>query len=389
MSENELFQLGAFEHNKSFQLNNINNLNNTNNLNLNINLNNNTIKRGKNIRFQNSYKNISKSRNILDARRRSSYFTHYSGHPQRRVTEIETLDYSSSKEQVKRDDDFFKLKKCIEDSSLDTFIEILSNQETKWFLEYNDLDYYLFYHAIKFSRNEFIVEMQKLKYELNKNMLLMETYEEYIKKESTDKEKEKINLTLYEIKEPLEKENYKFLINKCYGIDPDFCIVEFYFLLMANLFDEAINLLEMSYAENIKLILNEKFIGDENNLLEQIFKEPDIAKSVICTSLKRGLDGIAYSIYKFSGILLDEDILECAVEGECSIFLADIWESSKNFYGLNNNYSVKIGFYKYLVIMLENQKYKMIIDAIKNWHEVYKEENIFELLSKYNESLAM
>ena len=389
MSENELFQLGAFEHNKSFQLNNINNLNNTNNLNLNINLNNNTIKRGKNIRFQNSYKNVSKSRNILDARRRSSYFTHYSGHPQRRVTEIETLDYSSSKEQVKRDDDFFKLKKCIEDSSLDTFIEILSNQETKWFLEYNDLDYYLFYHAIKFSRNEFIVEMQKLKYELNKNMLLMETYEEYIKKESTDKEKEKINLTLYEIKEPLEKENYKFLINKCYGIDPDFCIVEFYFLLMANLFDEAINLLEMSYAENIKLILNEKFIGDENNLLEQIFKEPDIAKSVICTSLKRGLDGIAYSIYKFSGILLDEDILECAVEGECSIFLADIWESSKNFYGLNNNYSVKIGFYKYLVIMLENQKYKMIIDAIKNWHEVYKEENMFELLSKYNESLAM
>ena len=389
MSENELFQLGAFEHNKSFQLNNINNLNNTNNLNLNINLNNNTIKRGKNIRFQNSYKNISKSRNILDARRRSSYFTHYSGHPQRRVTEIETLDYSSSKEQVKRDDDFFKLKKCIEDSSLDTFIEILSNQETKWFLEYNDLDYYLFYHAIKFSRNEFIVEMQKLKYELNKNMLLMETYEEYIKKESTDKEKEKINLTLYEIKEPLEKENYKFLINKCYGIDPDFCIVEFYFLLMANLFDEAINLLEMSYAENIKLILNEKFIGDENNLLEQIFKEPDIAKSVICTSLKRGLDGIAYSIYKFSGIVLDEDILECAGEGECSIFLADIWESSKNFYGLNNNYSVKIGFYKYLVIMLENQKYKMIIDAIKNWHEVYKEENIFELLSKYNESLAM
>ena len=159
---------------------------------------------------------------------------------------------------------------------------------------------------------------------------------------------------------------------------------------MANLFDEAINLLEMSYAENIKHILNEKFIGDENNLLEQIFKEPDIAKSVICTSLKRGLDGIAYSIYKFSGIVLDEDILECAVEGECSIFLADIWESSKNFYGLNNsNYSVKIGFYKYLVIMLENQKYKMIIEAIKTWHEVYKEENIFELLSKYNESLAM
>ena len=373
MSENEFFQLGGgFEHNKSFQ----------NNPNQNSNL-----KRGKNIRFQNSYKNISRTRGLLDNRRRSSYFTHYSGHPQRRFIENDTLEFSSTKEQVKRDDEFFKLKKCIEDSSLDTFIDILSNQETKWFLEYNDLDYYLFYHAIKFSRNEFITEMQKLNYELNKNMLLMETYEEYIKKESN--EKEKINLTLYEIKEPLEKENYKFLINKCYGIDPDSCIVEFYFLLMANLFDEAINLLEMSYAENIKLILNEKFIGDENNLLEQIFKEPDIAKSVICTSLKRGLDGIAYSIYKFSGILLDEDILECAVEGECSIFLADIWESSKNFYGLNNNYSVKIGFYKYCVIMLEHKKYKMIMEAIKNWHEVYKEENIFELLSKYNESLAM
>ena len=377
MSENEIFQVGAFEHNKSFQINN-------------QNLNNNTIKRNKNIRFQNSYKNVAKPRAVLDARRRSSYFTHYSGHPQRKITESETLEYSSSKEQVKHDDDFFKLKKCIEDSSLDTFIEILSNQETKWFLEYNDLDYYLFYHAIKFSRNEFITEMQKLKYELNINLLLMETYEEYIKKSSNDREKEKINLTQYEIKEPLEKENYKFLITKCYGIDPDSCLVEFYFLLMSNLFDEAINLLEMSYAEKIKFILNEKFIGDENNLLEQIFKEPDIAKSVICTSLKRGLDGIAYSIYKFSGIVLDEDILECAVEGECSIFLADIWESSKNFYGLNNsNYSVKIGFYKYLVIMLENQKYKMIIEAIKTWHEVYKEENIFELLSKYNESLAM
>ena len=377
MSESEIFQVGAFEHNKSFQINN-------------QNLNNNTLKRVKNIRFQNSYKNVSKPRANLDARRRSSYFTHYSGHPQRKITESETLEYSSSKEQVKHDDDFFKLKKCIEDSSLDTFIEILSNQETKWFLEYNDLDYYLFYHAIKFSRNEFIIEMQKLKYELNKNLLLMETYEEYIKKTNNEKEKEKINLTQYEIKEPLEKENYKFLITKCYGIDPDSCLVEFYFLLMAHLFDEAINLLEMSYAEKIKFILNEKFIGDENNLLEQIFKEPDIAKSVICTSLKRGLDGIAYSIYKFSGIVLDEDILECAVEGECSIFLADIWESSKNFYGLNNsNYSVKIGFYKYLVIMLENQKYKMIIEAIKTWHEVYKEENIFELLSKYNESLAM
>ena len=376
MSENELFQSTAFEHNKSFQLTNTNNSN---------------VKRGnKNIQFQNSYKNLPKTRGLLDARRRSSYFTHYSGHPQRKFTESETVDYSSTKDQYKRDDDFFKLKRCIEDSSLDTFIEILSNQETKWYLEYNDLDYYLFYHAIKFSRNEFITEMQKLNYELNKNLLLMETYEEYIKKQSNEKDKDKFNLTSYEIREPLEAENYKFLITKCYGIDPENCIVEFYFLLMSNLFEEAIMLLEMSYAEKIKFILNEKFIGDETNLLEQIFKETDIAKNVICTCLERGLDGIAYAIYKFSGITLDENILECAVVGECSIFLSDIWESSKNFYGLNNsNYSVKIGFYKYLIIMLEKKKYKMIIEALKTWHEVYKEENIFELLSTYNESLAM
>ena len=82
MSESEIFQVGAFEHNKSFQINN-------------QNLNNNTLKRVKNIRFQNSYKNVSKPRTNLDARRRSSYFTHYSGHPQRKITESETLEYSS------------------------------------------------------------------------------------------------------------------------------------------------------------------------------------------------------------------------------------------------------------------------------------------------------
>ena len=45
--------------------------------------------------------------------------------------------------------------------------------------------------------------------------------------------------------------------------------------------------------------------------------------------------------------------------------------------------------YKNLLIKLEKKKYKMIIEAIKTWHEAYKEENIFELLSTHNESLAM
>ena len=335
----------------------------------------------------NSYKNLTKFR-ILGENRRGSNFTHNSGR-HRKFSETDTLEYSSSKDQRNRDDDFIKLKKYIEDSSLDTFSEILSDQEVKWHLEHNGLDYDLFYHAVKFNRNEFIQEMQRLGYNLNKDLLLIETYEEYLKKSNKNKEKERITSFTYEFKEPLTPENYEFLITKCYGIEPETCMVEFYFLLMSNLFDAATTLLQMSYAENIKAILNEKFIGDENNLLEQLFKEPEIAKDVICASLMRGLDGIAYSIYKFSGIFLDENILECAVEGECTIFLTNVWESSKQFYGINNIMPVKISFYKYLTIMLERGKYKMASEAIKTWTDAYKEENIFELLINYNEGLAM
>ena len=50
---------------------------------------------------------------------------------------------------------------------------------------------------------------------------------------------------------------------------------------------------------------------------------------------------------------------------------------------------MKIGFYKYLAIMLDKGKYKMASEAIKTWHEAYKEENIFELLIKHSEGLAM
>lgn len=336
-----------------------------------------------------SYKNLQKFRIVGESNRRGSNLTHNSGHRHRKFSETDTMEYSSSKDQKNRDDDLIKLKRCIEDSSLDTFTEILSDQEIKWYLEHNDLDYELFYHAIKFNRNEFIQEMQKLGYVLNKNLLLIESYEDYLKKTSKEKEKERMYSLNYELKEPLTAENYDFLITKCYGIDPDTCMVEFYFLLMVNLFEAATTLLLMSYAENIKLILNEKFIGDENNLLEQLFKEPDIAKDVICASLTRGLDGVAYSIYKFSGIALDENIIECAVEGECTNFLSNIWESSKKFYGINNIFSVKISFYKYLTIMLEKGKFKMASEAIKTWPEAYKEENIFELLINHNESLAM
>ena len=335
----------------------------------------------------NSNKNLAKFRMIGENYRRGSNLTHNSGHRHRKFSETDTIEYSSSKDIRTRDDELNKLKRYIEDSSLDSFTEILSDQEVKWYLEHNGLDYDLFYHAIKFNRNEFIQEMQKLGYILSPDLLLIETYEDYLRKSNSEKERSS-SLT-YEFKEPLTNENYDFLITKCYGIDPDTCMVEFYFLLMSSLFEAATTLLEMSYAEKIKVILNEKFIGDENNFLEQLFKEPEIAKDVICAALLRCLDGIAYSIYKFSGIILDENIIECAVEGDCTIFLAKIWESSKKFYGINNIFSVKISFYKYLIIMLDKGKYKMASEAIKTWPEAYKEENIFELLINHNEGLAM
>ena len=231
--------------------------------------------------------------------------------------------------------------------------------------------------------------MQKLGYILNKNLLLIESYDDYLKRTTKEKDRERMYSLNYDLKEPLTAENYEFLITKCYGIDPETCIVEFYFLLMINLFEAATILLSMSYAENIKMVLNEKFIGDESNFLEQLFKDPDIAKDAICTSLIRGLDGVAYSIFKFSGISLDENIIECAVEGECNNFLSNIWDSSKKFYVINNIFSVKISFYKYLTIMLEKNKYKMASEAIKSWPEAYKEANIFELLINHNESLAI
>ena len=371
MSENDdLFAANYqnFENNKTFQIGNLNNLKQK--------------KQNNGPSSLNSNKNIPKFR--IENHRRGSNFTHNSGHRHRKFSETDTIEYSSSKDLRNRDDDLIKLKRYIEDSSLDTFTEILSDQEIKWYLEHNGLDYDLFYHAIKFNRNEFIQEMQKLGYVLSPDLLLIETYEEYSKK--SNKEKEKISSFTYEFKEPLTSENYEFLITKCYGIDPETCMVEFYFLLMSNLFEAATTLLEMSYADKIKAILNEKFIGDENNFLEQLFKEPDIAKDVICASLLRCLDGIAYSVYKFSGIILDENIIECAVEGDCTIFLANIWESSKKF---NNIFWVKISFYKYLLIMLDKEKYKMASEAIKTWPDAYKEENIFELLINHNEGLAM
>ena len=75
---------------------------------------------------------------------RGSNFTHNSGQRHRKFIETDTIEYSSSKDLKSRVDELNKLKRYIEDSSLDSFTEILSDQEVKWYLEHNGLDYDLF-----------------------------------------------------------------------------------------------------------------------------------------------------------------------------------------------------------------------------------------------------
>ena len=79
----------------------------------------------------------------------------------------ERIDISKVKDRKVLDEDFKLLKQCIIDGSLETFREIISNEDNKWYLENNDLDYELFVHAIMFRRMEFIKEMEILKYHLN------------------------------------------------------------------------------------------------------------------------------------------------------------------------------------------------------------------------------
>lgn len=291
----------------------------------------------------------------------------------------EGIDISTVKEKKTLEEDYAILKQCIINGSLDRFKEILSNQDNKWYLENNDLDYELFIQAIIYSRREFILAMDNLKYLLNPNTLLIEVYERYMVKKNKEKEKRRL----------LSSENLKFLIKNCYGINPQNCILEFYFLLMAFEFEHAALLLGMPYANILRDKINESFIGDENNLIVQILCNQDIGKYVIFSALERHLDGIAYEIYHFTGSFLDEKILNCAVRGECSFFLEEVWDSTKKFGDIQNYSAPKTSFSKYISCMLENEKFEMASYAIKNWIGAYKEENIFEILVDKNEELAM
>jgi hypothetical protein len=72
----------------------------------------------------------------------------------------------------------------------------------------------------------------------------------------------------------------------------DSCILEFYFLLLCNEFELACLLLKQPYAEDCRYELNQKFIGDESNLLKHIINNIEIVKTCIKISLVRRLDGI-------------------------------------------------------------------------------------------------
>ena len=125
-----------------------------------------------------------------------------------------------------------------------------------------------------------------------------------------------------------------------------------------------------------------------HNFEELILKNHEVSNYVICLSLKRKLEGIALEIFENSNCEMDDNILESAVKGDCSLFLEKVWNGIKK-----GNYENKNGknkkFSEYLDVMLKYGKISMASEAIRNWFETYKEDNIFEKLIAKNEELAM
>ncbi len=135
----------------------------------------------------------------------------------------------------------------------------------------------------------FYSELEKTGYKFNTDMLLIELYENYIYKKLNDKPKEE------EIAVMFIKEDFFYLIDFENGrlIDTERSLLEFYFLLLCGEYELAIKLLTKSYASSIKDLINQLFIGDENNLLEQILVNPEIVKAAVELALQRQLDGVA------------------------------------------------------------------------------------------------
>lgn len=323
-----------------------------------------------------------------------------------------SFDFSQTKNLKELEKDFEFLKECIRDGNMQQFKLIISDHDDKFYLENNDRDYELFVHAARIKRGDFIKEMVNMNYQLNPNMLLIELYEYYVYTKELELDgNKKSNINVADL---ITDDTIDYLIDNNYGINSQEiknkssneygnnltnrseeslesknCILEFYFLLMAEKYKTAVKLLDKSSSSLIKTKLNKNFIGDELNLIERILTNTDFAKTSICSALNRNLDGVAYEIFNYSGIDLDEEIINCAVIGNCSIFLEDVWESTKKYGNLKNFYTKRITFSTYIQIMLENGKYEMASYAIKNWYDAYKEDGIFEKIVKKNEDLAM
>ena len=117
----------------------------------------------------------------------------------------------------------------------------------------------------------------------------MELYDHYSQKKIKFGEKDPEQhflLTIEDLEFIVQYEEGRFINIQC-------CLLEFYFMLLCDEYQLAVILLQQPYAKLLQDDLNQKFIGDESNLLKQILIHPEITKDCIKLGIVRQLDGIA------------------------------------------------------------------------------------------------
>lgn len=294
------------------------------------------------------------------------------------------IDFFNAKDIKDLEEDYKILRNYIENDNIQQFQSMIRNHDNKYFLIYNDYDYQLYKLAIVNRKRDFIEAMKDKGYVFNSNMLLIEQYDKYI----YDKYKiSKSNTNQENIS--FSSDDLIYLIENQYGIDVNDPLVEFYFLLMSHEYQSAVKLLSLKYSNKIKDELNSMFIGDEVNLIEKIVMKNEIIKSAIKGSLNRKLDGIAYEIFCVTQVFIDDQILTNAIRGDCSLFLEEVWNNTKQYGSFNTFSSPKLSFSQIIDCMLKEGKWEMASNAIKYWSEPYKEDNVFEILVNKSEELAM
>ena len=123
----------------------------------------------------------------------------------------ERIDISNLKDKESLYQEYKECCKYITNGSLEKFKNILSNEDNKYYLENNDLDYELFIHAIINNKRDFIIIMENLGYNLNPNLLLIELYIIYISRKYP---REKIELK----RKKFTSENISFLIKNALNV---------------------------------------------------------------------------------------------------------------------------------------------------------------------------